>query len=171
MNLTELNEEIFMASDSVVKVTRTDTAVLLTRAQVNRRSRCRLLMHRSKNDLLHEMLIVHRKGQYIRPHKNVTSSKSFTVIGGSLECIIFSEDGEITDHFRMGDYASQDCFLVRLSDSCFHTLIPLTESVVFIETILGPFQGTTYAPWAPEEDGEDTEAYFQRLCEMTGIND
>ena len=171
MNLTELNEEVFTTSDSVVKLTREDTAVLLAQAGRNRRAKCRLLMHRDTSDPLHEMLIVHRMGKYIRPHKNVNSSKSFTLIEGSLECILFSDEGEISDHFRMGVYNSQDSFSVRLSDSCFHTLIPLSESVVFIETILGPFQGTTYAPWAPSEEDElNGPAYFKILCEMTGIN-
>ena len=164
LNIFKINDEVFAVSDAVAQLTTEHIDFLKARARENKRRTCRLLLHRSTDDALHEMLIVHPLGRYIRPHKNVRSSKSFHVVEGALACILFDDDGAIGDHWIMGEYSGNGTFLVRLSERRYHTLIPLTDTVVFVETILGPFQGTTYAPWAPEEgDSIEATAYYETI--------
>ena len=163
---SELTLEVFVASPAVMAVAREDIDVLQRRAKENARRTCRLLMHRSVDEPLHEMVIVHTKGRYIRPHKNTNSSKSYHLIAGRLACVLFSEDGAVTATHILGEYSSGEPFMLRLAERCYHTLIPLTETAVFVETILGPFKGTPYAPWAPEEGDEPAaQAYYAQLCE------
>ena len=116
------------------------------------------------------MLIVHSKGQYIRPHKNTFSAKSWQVVEGKLAFLRFSNSGELIDHIFMSSITDGDAFMVRLSESFFHTLIPITTKTVIVETILGPFTGTTYASWAPiEGDTKAAESYLKHYCQKIGI--
>lgn len=163
-NTRKINDEVFVAHNRTVKVTRQDIAYLKRKAKENKGRKCRLLLHQDINDALHEMLIVHAKGQYIRPHKNVHSSKSYYIIEGSLACILFSNEGQVTDHIVMSEVSNNDVVFMRMSESRYHTLLPITDTVVFIETILGPFRGTTYAPWAPSEgESPKVQAYHENL--------
>ena len=70
------------------------------------RSRIRLCAHPDVNDTLHEMLIVHEKGTYVRPHKHLNKTESVHIIEGSVDVVIFDDDGNITDVIQMGDYKS-----------------------------------------------------------------
>jgi hypothetical protein len=42
--------------------------------------------------------------------------------------------------------------MIRLNQPYWHTIIPLTEHLAFIESIIGPFTGNQFAPWAPSPD-------------------
>ena len=112
------------------------------------------------------MVIVHTQGKYIRPLKNVVGGKSFSVVEGAFALVSFDDDGNVSGHQVVGDYSDGGVFTVRLSDDRFHTLINLTEQVVFIETCLGPFKGSEFAPWAPEEGTPEALEFHQKLCDL-----
>ena len=60
--------------------------------------------------------------------------------------------------------------MLRLNEACFHTLIPITEVVVYIETLLGPFTGRVDAPWAPkEEENILAQEYVSNICNTLHI--
>lgn len=165
MKAKQISAGVFVADSAMIEITRDDVDILKSIAWQSDRGKCRLLMHQTPESPLHEMVIVHTAGKYIRPHKNVSSSKSFKIIEGSFCLVIFSESGEIEEMRVIGGDSSSSTFGVRLSDSRYHTLINLTKQVVFIETCLGPFTGSTWAEWAPEE-GPSLEAatYYENLC-------
>jgi len=171
MDAAELNPEVFAPRDPVVKVRAEDVAFLEKQALATRRRKCRLLLHRQQDAALHEMLIVDTKGQYIRPHINHKSSKSFHIVKGALVCVLFTDTGEVSDHCRMTEAGGDGVFMIRLSESCYHTLIPLSDTVAYVETILGPFKSTTYAAWAPEETNRnEAMKYFNGLCLKVGLD-
>lgn len=170
MNANELNEEVWVARESVVVVSSEDVNFLKAKASSNSRSKSRLLLHRSVDDTLHEMVIIHSKGQYIQPLRNVGTSKSFHLIEGSTVCVIFSDEGEIVSHHVLGEYSGNSKFMIRISDDSYHTLIPLTDKVVFVEAILGPFKRAPRAHWAPKEgDTPEAREYFANLCAALDI--
>jgi cupin fold WbuC family metalloprotein len=163
----ELTPWVFAANGPVPAVTREDVAILKRRAELSPRRQSRLLLHRGADDQLHEMLIVHSKGRYIRPHRNDRSSKTYHVVEGSMECVLFEDDGAVASRYTMTDVSGGGVFMLRIGRPCYHTLIPLTETVAFVETILGPFLGTAYAAWAPPEGGDESRRYYQELCSTT----
>ena len=140
---------------------------LKAKAIGNTRERVRLCTHQSVEDAVHEMLIVHIKGTYIRPHKHPNKSESFHIIEGTLDIVIFDDAGNIFEVVNMGEYSSGDQFFWRLSQSYFHTVIPRSDVVVFHETTGGPFVKETSnvpAPWSPTEDDiESIDLYTKRL--------
>lgn len=134
---------------------------LLTPRQV-----IRICLHSSPEAKLHEMLIVHQQDAYIKPHKHLNKTESFHVIEGELDVVIFDENGKILERVEMGDYSSGKPFCYRLSAPFFHTVVPLSEQVVFHEVTDGPFdrRETLFAEWAPDEgERELADRYVQSL--------
>lgn len=164
--MREVSEEVFYADGPITKVTAGDIATLKARAAGNRRRRSRLCAHPGTDDGLHEMLIVHSRGAYVPPHRHRGKSESFHMIEGELDVVIFTEDGGIREVISMaapGEKNSGRPFYYRLSDSYFHTVIPVSEVVVFHETTNGPFrrEDTDFAAWAPaESDPPAAQAAF-----------
>lgn len=155
IRVTEVNEEVLVTLDSIAKVTKDDIQWLKAKAAANVRERVRLCAHRNVEDAVHEMLIVHTKGTYIRPHKHPNKSESFHIIEGDLDIVVFDDAGDLLDVIEMGEYSSGSRFYWRLSESHFHTVIPRSDFVVFHETTSGPFERATSnvaAPWSPGED-------------------
>lgn len=168
MNFNTINEEVLYTTEDITKVNRNDIRLLKSKASKNRRKRIRLCVHKNAEDALHEMLIVLAKGAYVRPHKHLNKSESFHLIEGSLNIVIFDELGISKNVIHLGDYASKVDFFYRISESSYHTVIPLSDNVVFHETTNGPFRrnDTTFAKWAPtEDDTEGQELYMKSLNE------
>jgi len=152
----EINEEVLYAEGLSVKVERQVIQELKDRADTNSRKRVRLCAHPNVDDTLHQMLIVHTKDTYVRPHKHLNKSESIHIIEGSLELVIFDEVGAITDVIPMGDYSSDRAFFHRMNEPLYHTMLISSDHVVFHETANGPFKQSenVFPPWAPEDMNE-----------------
>lgn len=167
INATKVNDEVYVTQDDIAKVDRSDIEWLKAQAAKNTRERVRLCTHLDTNDAVHEMLIVHTKGTYVRPHKHPGKTESFHLIEGSLDIVIFHDSGEIMEHIQMGDFTTGNRFFWRLSSSFYHTVIPRSDTVVFHETTSGPFDPATSkldASWSPEDGQNDAiERYLNDL--------
>lgn len=128
------------------------------RAREAQRGRARVLLHPGPDDALHEMLIVLPQDSCDVPHINFRSAKSFHVLRGEVVVLRFSDDGReampirLTANVSASAAANVGARMLRLGEACWHTLIPLTPQVAFIETIVGPFTGNRFAPWSPLPD-------------------
>jgi cupin fold WbuC family metalloprotein len=160
--------EVLYAADAIVTVDRTAIEALKRAALANPRHRIRLCAHRGVADHLHEMLIVHTRDTYVRPHRHLEKCESFHVIEGDVDVVIFDEHGAVTGVIGMGSIQSGRRFFYRIADPLYHTLLVRSDVLVFHETTLGPFrrEQTVFAPWAPE-DG-DGPAVRQYLAELEG---
>ena len=153
-NYKKQNKEVFYFSDSIVAITKKEITKLTKVAETNERKRIRLCAHPNVHDLLHEMLIVHEKNTYIPPHKHPGKSESFHIIEGIADVVVFEDDGKISKIIHMGDYTSGLNFYYRLSEPKFHTLLVLSDQIVFHEVANGPFESeaTIFADWAPKDN-------------------
>jgi len=164
----QVNEEVLFTTRELTTVTSEDIAWLKAQATLTRRKRIRLCAHPDPAASVHEMLIVHPKDAYVRPHKHLDKDESLHLIEGMVTTVIFEDDGSIGDVIPMGEYGSGRPFYYRLVGSVYHTLLIGSAVVVFHEAIRGPFRKTdmVLAPWAPEE--EDVPAvkdFLDRLRE------
>ena len=167
MRFREHNAEVLYAEDPVVQVDREDVEFLVSRASQNTRKRIRLCAHRSVNDKLHEMLIVHARDCYVRPHKHTAKSESFHIISGVVDIVLFDEAAKIIEVVPMGDYSTGRKFFYRLADPYYHTLLIQSDFVIFHEITNGPFDraDTIFAPWAPlETDAAAVDAFMKELA-------
>lgn len=154
--------EVIYAGDGIVTVDARAVGELKLGAARNPRRRIRLCAHSGVDDRLHEMLIVHERGCYVRPHKHIAKSESFHVIEGDVDVVIFDDAGAVTEVIRMGSFASGRPFFYRLADPLFHTLLIRSAVLVFHETTTGPFrrEETMFAPWAPDESSPEAVTRF-----------
>jgi len=164
MRMRRESEEVFVTDDPIVRVGADELALLKRTALENRRQRVRLCGHPGVQDAVHEMLIVHTRGTYVRPHKHLGKSESFHVIEGEADILVYDDAGNGMDVIPMGTVGSGRSFFYRLNKSAFHTLLITSEYFVFHETTKGPFDRakTVFAPWAPGEDDAGAVAAFMR---------
>ena len=80
MKYTKFNDEVLYSTENIVKVDALDINELKQKARLNHRKRIRLCAHKSVDENIHEMLIVHEKSCYVRPHKHINKVESFHII-------------------------------------------------------------------------------------------
>lgn len=167
-----LSDEVFISKEPVTTVSASDVEFLKDRALENPRKRVRLCAHSASDDLLHEMLIVHARGNYVPPHRHKGKSESFHMIEGMLKIVLFDDQGNTTHIIKMAAGDPDATLFYRLSAPIYHTVIALTELVVFHETTNGPFrrEDMEFAPWAPAEDAPPAaqQAYINGLIQKIG---
>ncbi len=74
------NSEVLYSRDEITITDQSDIKRFKQFSFLNERKRVRLCAHPSQDDLLHEMLIVHERSTYVRPHKHPGKSESIHII-------------------------------------------------------------------------------------------
>lgn len=134
----------------------------------------RICLHKDINSDLHNMIIVHHKGRYIRPHKNPTHSKMYQIMEGRMRIIGIDDSQNKLFDLILGFKNQQ---VLRIQSNIYLLLLPLTPLVVFCETILGPFNaaggGQIYAPFSPQDstNAEIIDAFVRSYTERKGMRD
>ena len=167
-----LNPEVLYSDAAITVVDRSNVDLFKQQSSLNPRKRIRLCAHGGPEDRLHEMLIVHERGTYVRPHKHPGKTESTHIIEGLVDVVVFDDDGRIERVIRMGDYASGRTFYYRMAAPVFHTLIVRSDILVFHETTNGPFDrtDTVFASWAPaDSDVDSINAYMVDLDDRIRI--
>jgi cupin fold WbuC family metalloprotein len=155
--------DVYYSDKPLVVAGPEEVAFLVERARESPRLRSRLCTHPSVDDGVHEMLIVHHRTTYVRPHRHKARSESLTVIDGEGLIVFFDDAGEIVECVELGAAGSGRSFYYRSPPGRWHTLIIRSDWLVYHEVIPGPFQrsDTEYPSWAP--DGENAaEAQLYR---------
>jgi cupin fold WbuC family metalloprotein len=123
----------------------------------------RINMHGGADDPLHEMLIAIRPGSYIRPHKHPGKSETFHLIHGSVDIIVFDDDGGIRDVVELAAGEKDRAFCYRMSEPMFHTLMIRSDLLIVHEITNGPFRAgeTVFGDFAPPESDAAAVADYQ----------
>jgi cupin fold WbuC family metalloprotein len=163
------NAEVYYSDAAIVTADDELIAELKRLAAQNPRLRSRLCTHPDPSSGLHEMLIVHHRDAYVRPHKHLGKPESFHVIEGSARVIVFENDGRIRDVLDMTPYGQGKLCYYRMPDEVFHSILITSEWLVFHETTAGPFDPskTAFPDWAP--DGGDTAAVKAYVAEVEAL--
>jgi cupin fold WbuC family metalloprotein len=167
VNFTSTSSEVlYPTAPGIVAISSNDVEALIEKSSETTRRRIRICAHAKSTDQLHEMIIVHEKGAYVRPHKHLGRSESFHIVKGRADIIIFNEDGSIRDIIQMGEYSSNHNFFYRLNDNLYHSMLIYSDHLVFHESTLGPFDPATssFAPWSPPAD--DIPAAVKFISEL-----
>lgn len=160
------NPEVFYSDDAIVTADDATIAELKRIAAMNPRLRSRLCTHPDPSSGLHEMLIVHHRKAYVRPHKHFGKPESFHVIEGTAKVVVFDDDGKIRDVLEMASYGQGKFCYYRMPDEIFHTILITSEWLVFHETTAGPFDPsrTAFPDWAPDgSDAVTTTSYIAKI--------
>lgn len=163
--MRQVTDEVLFTEAAITAVGRDELEFLKQRAGLNRRKRIRLCAHADVTDAVHEMLIVHAREAYVRPHKHLNKSESYHLIEGEAALLTYADDGTVRGTIRLSEHPDAGAVFCRIAGGVYHTLVFLSEHVVFHETTNGPFKRdeTIYAPWAPsEEDGRGVAEFLER---------
>jgi cupin fold WbuC family metalloprotein len=168
MRARKVSPEVFYSDEPVVRVDRGDIDALLAEADPMPRRRTRLCTHRSPDDRLHEMLIVHHRDAYVRAHRHLGKAESMHILRGEVDLVLFDEAGAVTEVIGMGELASGRPFYYRMSEPIYHSMLIRSEWLVFHEVTSGPLrrEESEFAPWAPPD--EDTGAVRTFLDAVEG---
>jgi cupin fold WbuC family metalloprotein len=167
--MERVSKEAFYSRKPITEIDQSTIEVLLNEMESTPRKRIRLCLHDDVVNPLHEMAIVLGRESYIRPHKHEGKTESFHIIEGRLSVVFFDDNGKVQKVLRMGPLDSGLTFFYRLSNACFHAVVPESEYVIFHETTNGPFDpgDTEYAKWAPPEtEPEAARKYVDDLLKL-----
>jgi cupin fold WbuC family metalloprotein len=155
IEIVEESSEVYYVRDPLSIIGPQEVGYLKQRAALNVRQRSRLCLHESPRAQLHEMIIVHHRDSYVRPHRHFGKTESLAVIEGSATLITFADDGGIDAIVELGAAVTGSSFCYRMPEKVWHSLLVRSEWLVFSETTSGPFnrEGTEFPAWAP--DGGD----------------
>jgi glucose-6-phosphate isomerase len=161
--MRESNQALFN-TDEVLLVDDDLVAELKRRALDAPTRRFRLCLHQSPEDAVQEMIVVHCRDNYSRPHSHSVAT-SMMILEGELTVLLFADDGEVTRRIEMGARASGKPFALRLEPGGWHMPVCRSEQLVFYETQAGPFvreRVNVWAPWSPAEDDPAAVAGYMR---------
>ena len=160
------SEEVFYTKKDLFSVSQEDIDFLIDLAKETERKRVRLCCHSKQEDVVHEMIIVHPKNAYVRPHKHLNKAESMTVLRGEVDYIYFDEKGAVIEIINMAGTTSKKPFYQTIRTEIFHTLVIKSEWLVFLEVTQGPFkrEDTVFAKWSPEYLNKDeTQRFIESL--------
>ncbi len=153
------------AIDLVPAFTKADVSALVKNAKTNVRGRIRICTHVNSLAAVHEMLIVHTRECYVRPHLHNGKDESLTIIEGEADALFMHETGEISRVIQMGEFRTGRTWQYRLSTPEIHTLLIRSEYLVFFEVTNGPIirEQTVFPEWAPADSDSKIKEYLTDL--------
>jgi cupin fold WbuC family metalloprotein len=139
---------------------------LKARARRSPRRRYRLCLHHATDDAVQEMIVVHCRGTYARPHSHGTPL-TYLLLDGELRVLFFDDAGAVTDSVDLGPFGSAKPFALRIAPGRWYMPVCLTPQAVVFESKAGPFRrdaSNIWAPWSPaEDDPAGIDAYRRHL--------
>lgn len=144
-----------MSLQGVITVSEEMIDALEEQAESAANRRARLCLHDHPAEAINEMILVMCRDSYICPHRHPFGKpESYCVIRGEMDVIIYNDDGGVIERIEMGVPGSGKIFHYRLAEPLWHSPVPRTDAVAFIEVFAGPFNKSAdveYAPWAEPE--------------------
>ncbi|HXP93269.1 MAG TPA: WbuC family cupin fold metalloprotein [Candidatus Binatia bacterium] len=164
--LRDVGNGVFYATEPLATAGVAEIAFLKEQALLNPNKRSRLCMHRTPEDIVHEMLIVQHKDGYIRPHRHANKSESFAVVEGAVAVVIFEDDGSVKTVLELTAPSRQGSFFYRMPAQLWHGFVLRSEWIAFHESAQGPFdpRSTEFPNWAPDgRDADEAQRYLTQL--------
>ena len=142
---------------------------LKERATASPRKRARWCAHPSPDAAVQEMLIALARGVYIPPHRHLGRSESMHVIEGDASLVMFTDEGQPLRTVAVGPAASGRVFYHRIDEPVFHTILVISEQLVFHETVQGPFVRleAEKLAWIPPESNRGAVQDWMRRLERS----
>jgi cupin fold WbuC family metalloprotein len=164
--IAQESPEVFYTPEPIVVVGAAELRFLKERAAENPRRRSRLCTHGTPADAMHEMIIVHHRECYVRPHRHRSNGESLHVVEGAADVVAFDESGAITHAFTVSEPGGPGAFYYRMPPMQYHTLLITAEWFIFHETTRGPFvrENTEFPDWSPDgSEDEPVRAYVAQV--------
>ena len=162
--IKKLNKYAEINFGKIITINKSIIKTLKNKSLKSKKNRYRICLHKNKNNLVNEMIIISNKNNYFRPHKHPNNiEESYSIIEGRLNVYLFNNYGKVIKIIKMGPYNSNlECNL-RISANIWHMPLAMSKQVVYHEILKGPFvksKSVVYAKWAPSEDDSKKSISF-----------
>ena len=156
----------YLTANPVIKLGREVVEALKAEALKRGGVNARISLHGGPLSNFHQMLIVQHAGLYYPPHKHsFEKAESCQILEGRVAAFTFDSDGSVLDCTVL---VPGELLLWRVGPNRWHTVVPLTPQVVYLESKPGPFEGAAdsqYPDWAPKPGELGGLAYQAKLVE------
>lgn len=157
MIFTKENNEVLYLKKDIISVNNKNLKLLSDLSKKNIDEKIRICFHSNINAKIHQMLILHKKNYYIRPHKVVDKTETGLILKGECDLILFKSNGSINKVIHLGSInnKSNKSFFYIIPKNTFHTLL-IHKNLTFLETTAGPFnkKKVFMAQWSPSTDDQ-----------------
>lgn len=148
----------------IKKVDKNLIKATLQKARESPRKRAVYCLHKP-DEILQRMINAGLEDTYVRPHKHENPDKLelFFILKGKVGVIIFDDKGDIKDSVVLSEDGTK---VAEIPLRAWHSFIILSKEAVLFEIIMGRYDPKThkeFAPWAPEENSEESEEYLEKL--------
>lgn len=165
MNFYKESKQVYYAKGDVVRINKEQIQWLKGEMRKDNLERIRVCIHEDTDSTIHEMFIVLKKGNYVRPHRHLNKSESFYMVEGSAIAFFFNKEGNIVEKMELGEFNAGKQLGYRINSAIYHTVVPVSSYLVFHEVTSGPFRKdfTEYASWAPGENTDEGKQYIKKI--------
>jgi len=131
------------------------------------RKRINYNFHESLDDPVQRLIVVMKKGTYIRPHRHVEENKwEFALaLQGRMQVILLNDDGSLRERVVLA--SGGQTIGLEIPPEVWHTCLALEENAAFFECKCGPYhpeKTNVFAPWSPSEGDPRVAEYSQWLA-------
>jgi cupin fold WbuC family metalloprotein len=137
---------------------------LAARAAASPRGRAHHNIHATPEDPVQRFLVVARANSYFRPHRHASRSELAFVLRGRADVLIFDDQGRVTARYTVGE--GTETLAYETPQGTWHTVVPASDCVGFLEVKQGPYDPATsaqFAAWAPPEGDAAVPRFFAWL--------
>lgn len=134
--------------------------LLMDAAAVAPRKRAHLLLHAGPDDPVQRLVIAAQPRTYVRPHQHTRQWEMLVLQRGSMDVLMFGEDGEFVSRNRL-DAATP---VVQIPVGAWHTCVVREPDTVVVEIKPGPFRPNEFCQWAPEEGEADVGKFLDWIA-------
>jgi cupin fold WbuC family metalloprotein len=137
---------------------------LAAKAAASPRKRAHLNIHEQSSDWVQRFFVVAKLDSYFRPHRHLAKSELAVVLRGRLDVLTFDDSGRVIARYEIGEGVGNMAYETPCAQ--WHTLLPMSETVAFLEVKEGPYDPATaveFASWAPAEGAAETPEFLERL--------
>ena len=138
--------EVIYSNEKITEVSNQWIKLLSKQASLSPRKTCRLCLHKNKESLLHQMIILHSRTVHVPIHKHLHSDEILNVFSGSAIINFYKDNGMI---FKTVKLSQNNCLTVTIPKDIFHSVKIKSNWFLFQEVINGPFKpkNTKLASW------------------------
>ena len=138
--MKKIKEGVFSCENvSIIQIGDREINQLIKEARSTELKRARVNIHKSSDDLLHEMIIAFTSESEVKVHKHPNKRESFHILKGRVQIRFYGEELiEMTDR-RITLCSERGPYYYRMQDQLWHKVIPLTDICVIHEITDGPF--------------------------------
>jgi len=105
----------------------------------------RFCLHKNKQENLQDMVILAYKDKLCKkPHKHIHSNEAISLIEGEMFALMFDEQGNLIDKKILKKEVD---FIYRNPKDTYHLFLPITDHIIYRETIGGEFKPSEPAEW------------------------